>query len=241
MRAMCSWRYAPIPFMLAASCSSGTPPPGHGHGGHQHPGHDHHEGNHQPGFHHRFEKAEEWAKIFDDPSRDEWQRPDDVVRLLALSPGMTVADIGAGTGYFLGRLSRAVGAEGRVLGLDVEPDMVVHMKSRAEREQLANVEPRLVEPADPKLERGTIDRVLIVDTWHHIDHRSKYAATLKDSLKSGGAIYVVDYTLEAPRGPPKEHRLSAEKVIAELAEAGLVAEVLNEELPDQYVVRAVAR
>lgn len=195
-----------------------------------------HHAHHGPG-HHRFDDAEKWAKMFDAPDRDAWQRPDEVVALIEPVAGQSIADIGAGTGYFLARLSRAVGEGGRVLGIDVEPSMVEHMRARAQREGLANVEARLAELADPKLDAGTVHRILIVDTWHHIEDRGAYAAKLHAALVSGGAVYVVDFTPEAERGPPKEMRLSVETVIAELSAGGLTAEVVSETLPDQFVVR----
>src|SRR5687767_12325166 len=109
----------------------------------QHKHHDHQ--GHAGPVGHRFEDADRWARVFDDPERDAWQRPAEVVALSAITPGMTVADVGAGTGYFAAHLSRAVGDGGRVLALDVEPDMVRYLEERARREQLANVEARRVE------------------------------------------------------------------------------------------------
>src|SRR5262249_32059366 len=130
------------------------------------------------GMVHDFSGAENWAKVFDDPARDAWQRPDEVVALLGLRPGMTVVDLGAGTGYFEPQLARAVGPSGRVLALDVEPDMVRYLRERAARAGLANVEARTVAPDDPGLGAGTVDRVLIVDTWHHLPDRAAYARKL---------------------------------------------------------------
>jgi SAM-dependent methyltransferase len=200
-----------------------TPEADHGHG-------------HRPGHHHRFSNAEQWSERFDDPKRDAWQRPAEVVTLIGLGPGMTVADLGAGTGYFLPHLSRAVGPHGLVLGLDVEPDMVRFMAERSTREGLANAEARLVAPDDPGLEPASVDRVLIVNTWHHLDDRPAYAARLRAALAEGGAVCIVDYTREAPFGPPARHRLTPEEVMAELAGGGLDPELLDEQLPHQYVV-----
>lgn len=201
-----------------------------------------HEGAHGYGrmhaMPHSFEGAEKWAKHFDDPERDAWQKPVEVVKLMDIAPGTTVADVGAGTGYFLGYLSEAVGPKGKVLGLDLEPDMVEYMTQRAKKEGWKNVEAAEVAADDPGLEPGSTDRVLIVDTWHHIGDRKAYAAKLAAGLSAEGAIYVVDFTKDSPEGPPAAHRLSAEVVIAELESAGLEAEVLEESLPNQYVVRA---
>jgi predicted methyltransferase len=185
---------------------------------------------------HRFEKAADWTKVFDDPARDAWQKPADVVALMKIETGLTVVDLGAGTGYFMPYLSRAVGPTGKVLALDVEPDMVRYLGDRASREQLANVVPKLVRTDDPLLAKDSVDRILVVDTWHHVPDRPLYARRLHDALRAGGAIFVVDFTLETTMGPPKEHRLSPDVVRAELAAVGLKAELAVEELPEQYVV-----
>jgi predicted methyltransferase len=222
--------------MTATACggeSATTPPPAHG----EHHHGDHH-GHHGGPLVHRFEKAEDWAKEFDDPARDEWQKPAEVVAAMKITPGMTVADIGAGTGYFEPHLSRAVGPSGKVLAIDVEPDMVRYLGERVKREKLENVEPRKGEFADPGLGTAAVDRVLIVDTWHHIDGREAYAKKLGEGLKPGGLVVIVDFTMEAKKGPPPEHRIAAEKIVAELASAGLSAEVVSETLPDQYIVVA---
>jgi predicted methyltransferase len=203
----------------------------------EHHGHDGHGG----GMVHDFSGAERWAKIFDDPARDAWQRPADVVALLELKPGMTVADLGAGTGYFEPHLARAVGPTGRVLALDTEPDMVRYLAERAAREKLANVEARKVAPDDPGLPAAAVDRVVIVDTWHHLPDRPAYARKLAAGLAPGGAVVVVDFTLESKMGPPVHARIPPAQVAAELAAAGLDARVVDEPLPEQYVVVARRR
>jgi ubiquinone/menaquinone biosynthesis C-methylase UbiE len=185
---------------------------------------------------HRFEKAEDWAKEFDDPARDAWQKPDLVVSSMKIAEGSTVVDLGTGTGYFLGRLSRAVGSKGKVLALDVEPDMIRYVKQRAQKESLANVEARVVATDDPGLAQASVDRVLVVDTWHHIPGRKEYAEKLARALKPGGALYIVDFTKEAPHGPPKHHRLAPEDAIGELTSAGLAAERVTADLPEQWIV-----
>ncbi|HEV8324933.1 MAG TPA: class I SAM-dependent methyltransferase [Myxococcota bacterium] len=185
---------------------------------------------------HRFTDPAEWSKRWDDPARDAWQRPADVIAAMGLSPGMTVADVGAGTGYFEPHLSRAVGGGGKVLALDIEPEMVRWVHDRAAREALANVEARLVAADDPGLAPASVHRVLVVDTWHHIAAREAYARKLAAALAPGGAVFVVDFTLDTDKGPPRAERVAPDKVVAELRAAGLAAEVLAESLPDQYVV-----
>ena len=203
------------------------------HRGHQHGGH--------PGgmdMHHDFSDAEKWAKVFDDPTRLEWQKPQDVVNLMEIEVGMEVADIGAGTGYFLGYLAAAVGPEGGVLGLDPEKNMVEFMNKKAATAGWKQVEARVIPFDSPGLHPASTDRILIVDTWHHIENRGAYAKKLAESLREGGAVFVVDFTLDSPVGPRKEHRLAAETVMQELKEGGLDPELLEESLPHQYIVRA---
>ena len=186
--------------------------------------------------HHRFDDAASWSKVFDDPARDAWQRPADVVAAMRIAPGMTVADVGAGTGYFEPYLSRAVGASGKVIAVDLEPDMVRWIEERAKREGLGNVQAVLGDPADSKLPPGSVDRVLVVDTWHHIDDRRAYAKKLAASLRPGGIVTIVDFTKDSPHGPPPKARLSPEEVTADLAEAGLAAAVVDGGLPHQFIV-----
>ncbi|MBI4586267.1 MAG: class I SAM-dependent methyltransferase [Planctomycetes bacterium] len=203
-------------------------------GPHQHPrGEDH--GQHGP-LGRRFEKAEEWARKFDSPERDAWQKPGEVVSSMQLARGMTVADLGAGTGYFLPSLSRAVGDSGTVLALDIEPGMVRYMEERAQREGLKNVKPLLVPWDDPQIAPASAHRILIVNTWHHIPDRTAYAGKLARGLAPGGTVTIVDFTLESSKGPPRHERVPPAKVVEELRAGGLVAEVAAEDLPEQYVV-----
>jgi ubiquinone/menaquinone biosynthesis C-methylase UbiE len=200
-----------------ASAADGAPPK-----------HDHYE--------HDFSDIPKYVKAFEGPQRDAWQKPAEVVALLQLWPGNTVADVGAGTGYFEPLLSKAVGPTGRVLALDSEPKMVSYLQHRAEKEGLANVTAQKVPPHDPALPEGSVDRILIVDTWHHVPDRVKYSAALNRALRPGGFVAIVDFTAESPEGPPPRHRLTPESVIAELQAAGFSANTVGESLPHQYVV-----
>ena len=184
---------------------------------------------------HRFDDAEAWAKVFDDPARDAWQRPDDVIAALALTPAMTVADVGAGTGYFTVRLARAV-PTGQVIATDIEPDMVRYLGERAHREQLANVRAVLATGTDPNLDDNSVDRILVVDVWHHVADRAAYAKGLARALRPGGRVAIVDFTQEATHGPPRAHRLRPEVIVADLEAAGLAAAVSATKLPDQFIV-----
>ena len=181
---------------------------------------------------HRFSGAEKWAKIFDDPARDAWQKPDEVIRALALDPTARVADIGSGTGYFAVRLARAV-PKGRVVGVDAEPDMVRYLAERAKREGLANLTAVRAGKDGPGL-KEPVDLVLLVDTYHHVPNRERYFSALKKSLKPGGRLAIIDFKLDAPVGPPPAARISPEQVRKELSRAGYQLVQEHGFLPNQY-------
>jgi ubiquinone/menaquinone biosynthesis C-methylase UbiE len=185
--------------------------------------------------HRSFADVDQWAKVFDDPARDAWQKPAEVVRALALRPGMCVADLGAGTGYFSRHLAAAVGAEGSVLAVDPEPNMVAHLRARAERERTPNVVPILASPDNPRLPAGASDLILVVDTYHHIDGRLAYFRALRRALRAGGRVAIIDWQKrELPVGPPMEHKLARDQVIGEMKAAGYTLSDEPDVLPYQY-------
>lgn len=189
---------------------------------------------------HRFSGAERWAQVFDDPARDRWQMPQQVIEALRLAPGAAVADIGAGTGYFAVRLAQAL-PQGRVFAVDVEPDMLRHIEDRARRLQLGCLRPVLAAADDPKLPQP-VDRVLLVNTYHHIGGREAYFRRLAAFLKPGGAVAIIDYTSASPFGPPPSSRLPAATVRDEMQRAGYALAAEHAFLPHQYfLVFAPAR
>jgi SAM-dependent methyltransferase len=188
-----------------------------------------------PGEHHRdhrFTDAEKWARVFDDPERDAWQKPDEVIRTLRLPADATVADVGAGTGYFAVRLARTV-PKGRVFAVDAEPDMVRYLGERARREGLANLVPVQAGPDDAKLP-APVDVVLLVNTYHHLPGRVEYFRRLRASLKTGGRLAIIDYRPDAPTGPPPAMRAPSTVVTEELVRAGYVLVGNHGMLPYQY-------
>ncbi|MEM7138754.1 MAG: methyltransferase [Myxococcota bacterium] len=180
---------------------------------------------------------ESYAAQLDSEERYWWQRPERVVELLRCAPGMTVVDLGAGTGYFVPYLSRAVGLSGRVLALDVDPAMIDTLSRRVVRERLHNVTAVRVSDDDPALTPRSTDRVLVVNTWHHLENRTAYAEALGSALRTGGELLVVDFTEDSPKGPPESHRLPPGQVLSELRQAGFEADLVEAGLPYQYVVR----
>jgi SAM-dependent methyltransferase len=181
---------------------------------------------------HRFGDAGKWAQIFDDPARDAWQKPHEVIRALALAPDAVVADIGSGTGYFAARLAHVV-PKGRVYGVDTEPDMVGYLTERARREGLANVVSIAGKPDDPRLPTQ-VDLVLLVDVYHHIADRERYFRALRKSLKPAGRIAIIDFSESSTVGPPKKERIAPARVQAEMKQAGYALVEQHPFLPNQY-------
>ncbi len=187
---------------------------------------------------HRFDDPARWSAVFDDPARDAWQKPAELVSALAIEPGQAVAAVGAGTGYFEPHLARAVGPTGKVLAIDVEPSLVEHLKARASKEGLSQVEVRLGTPEDPGLKPGEVDLVLLVDTYHHVSDRQAWFTRLAPALREGGRLVIVDFdpASKDEHGPPTEHRLPPEVVRAELEVAGWTVVEQPPILPHQYVL-----
>ncbi len=181
---------------------------------------------------HTFRDAEKWAHVFDDPARDAWQKPHEVIQALALEPGAHVADLGAGTGYFAARLANMLPG-GRVYAVDIEPDMVRFLEARAKREGLRNVIALEGEPDDPRLPEK-VDLVLLVDVYHHMGDRAPYFRRLRDSLRPGGRIAVIDFKLDSPEGPPRSARIAPDVVRTEMKAAGYGLAAEHRFLPHQY-------
>jgi ubiquinone/menaquinone biosynthesis C-methylase UbiE len=187
--------------------------------------------------HQRFDDVEHWHKVFDDPARDVWQKPRDLVNALGVRPGMVVADLGAGTGYLSHYLADAVGAEGTVLAVETEPKLVTHLRERAEAEGTPNVVPILASADNPRLPARSVDLIVVLDTYHHVDDRVKYFRALHRALNAQGRVAVVDWhKRELPVGPPPDHKLAREQVVDEMRAAGWSVAQELDLLPYQYVL-----
>ena len=194
---------------------------------------------HGQGYQHSFEDAEKWAKAFDDPARDAWQKPDEVLNALHLQRTDSVADLGAGTGYFSVRIARLV-PEGKLFSVDIEPEMLRHLRERAQHENLGVLVPILASAASANLPEP-VDLILVVDTYHHIDDRVAYFSKLKASLRPNGRLAIVDFKADSPEGPPPEHRIPPERITSELEAAGYTLVATHPFLPRQYFLVFQAR
>ena len=178
--------------------------------------------------HHPPRDAAEYAKILEDPQRDVWQLPHDVIMALDLKPQETIADIGAGTGYFSRRLARHVR---KVYAVDIDAKLLDMLRKNAP----ANVETVLAAPDDPKLPDRSLDTVFFCDVLHHIENRPAYYAKLAKALKPGGRIVNIDFHKKpTPFGPPEAMRLAEADVIREYEAAGFRKTKSLDILPYQY-------
>ena len=184
---------------------------------------------------HLHKDSKAYIAMLDDPKRDVYQKPHEVIAALNLKEGETIADIGAGSGYFSFRLAHHVGDPGRVYAVDVSPEMVVHLNRRIRDLKLKNVVSILAAPDDPLLADASIDRFFICDTWHHIENHDRYLALLKKMLKPGGQVVMIDFKkAQTPVGPPMEMRIERDDLVKEMETNGFRLEAEQTFLPHQY-------
>ncbi len=182
--------------------------------------------------------VEDLIQAFESDERDAYQKPKEVLDYIGGLSGKKVIDIGAGSGYFSVKLA---GRGAQVIAADVNEEFQEYIRLRIAQEGLKErIEPRLIPYDSPKLEPNEVDMALIVNTYHHIQDRVPYFSEVKEGLKKSGELIVIDFfKVEAPVGPPVDHKLSMDVVIDELKKAGykkMEAEVSL--LPYQYIIRA---
>jgi ubiquinone/menaquinone biosynthesis C-methylase UbiE len=176
-----------------------------------------------------------YIAMLENPQRDAEQKPEEVIAALDLKVGETLADIGAGSGYFAFRFARKVGDSGRVYAVDINADMILYMNRYIRDKQVKNVTTILSVPDDPLIPDVSIDRFFICNTWHHVGNRPQYIALMKKMLKPGGQIVVMDYKKEQlPVGPPPDMKMAREEVIREMESGGFKLAKELTFLPYQY-------
>lgn len=172
--------------------------------------------------------AGEYARVLENPSRDSWQKPHEVVMALSLKPDEAIADIGAGTGYFARRFARHAG---KVYAVDIDQKLL----DIAAKDAPPNLTTILAAPDDPRLPRASLDTIFFCDVLHHISGRPAYYSKLRAALRPGGRIVIVDFhKRQLPVGPPPAMKLSASEVEAELKAAGFRLVRSFDFLPHQY-------
>jgi len=169
--------------------------------------------------------------------REREERTDLLMTALALKPGMVVADIGAGTGYLSRRMATAVGRTGKVLAVDVQPEMIQMLKQLAQKAQLSQIVPVQCSETDVGLQPSSVDLAIMVDVYHELAYPFEVLGSVIRALKPGGRVVFVEYRAEDPRVPIKElHKMSEAQVKREAAAHALVWERTVGTLPWQHMV-----
>jgi ubiquinone/menaquinone biosynthesis C-methylase UbiE len=178
----------------------------------------------------------EGAPWLERPSRASEERPDLLVEELHLQPGMSIADIGAGSGYLSRRMAPIVGP-GRVFAVDVQPQMVALLTELSQKPELKNLVPILGETNDVKLPPASIDLAVLVDVYHELAYPYEVMRSLIRALKPGGSVVLVEYRGEDPAVPIKPlHKMSEAQIRREMSVLPLTWERTSERLPIQHIV-----
>ena len=196
-----------------------------------------------PGVHpisgRRFASVMGWqgAAWLERSERELEENPDMALEALGSLAGLTVADIGAGSGYFTVRLAARAGANGRVYATDIQPEMLKMLAARLAREDVHNV--TLVQGAvdNPKLPASSIDLGLMVDVYHEFSEPQKMLRGIRAALKPGGRLVLLEYRKEDAAVPIRfEHKMSVAEAKAELEAEGFTLAKVDERLPRQHIL-----
>jgi SAM-dependent methyltransferase len=170
-------------------------------------------------------------------SRDREEEPAKLMKALNLKKGQTVCDLGCGNGFYTLKLADAVGREGTVLAVDIQKEMLDMLKRRAAQANVTNIQPILGTTWDPKLPEGKLDLVLLVDTYHEIDHPVEVLAGIRKSLTREGRLCLVEFRAEDPEVPIKPlHKMSKKQINKELPANGFKLVKQYDEMPWQHVM-----
>ncbi len=177
------------------------------------------------------------AEWLERAEREREEAPEAAVDALGLRAGMTVADVGAGSGYFTLRLARRVAPNGKVYASDIQPAMLELLRKRVEKEKLAIVEPVLGTETDPRLPAGRIELALLVDVYHEFSRPQEMLRKLREALTGDGRLVLLEYRKEDPAVPIRfEHKMSVAEVKTEIEAEGFRLETLLGHLPRQHLL-----
>lgn len=200
--------------------------------------HKHHQ-HHQQGQANEYmnqSKFEALVERFENPEREKWQKPEEVIKFLGNLKGKTIVDIGAGTGYFSFRLAPLAKA---VIAADVDERFLDFMRKKNEEKGFTNLILRKAEYEKPPVQEREADLVFSVNVYHHIENRKEYFSELYQKLKKGSLLVIVDFKKgDFPQGPPDSMKMSENEVVKELENAGFKKVTLDTQtLPYQYMVK----
>jgi predicted methyltransferase len=171
------------------------------------------------------------------PERASEEHPDEALDAIGIAPGSIIADIGAGVGYFTEKLARRVGPAGKVYANDIQPAMLEQLRKNMAAAHVANFETALGAADDPRLPKDTMDLALLVDVYHEFSKPREMLRHIRESLKPGGRLVLLEYRKEDPKVPIRpEHKMSVAGVRAEIEPEGFLFQKAVETLPEQHIL-----
>lgn len=177
------------------------------------------------------------ARWLEREEREREERSDLLMRILALAPGSSVADVGAGTGYYARRIADAIGPAGKVYAIDVQPEMFAMLQSVSKQRGYSHITPLLGASNDVKLPTASVDVAIMVDVYHELEFPYEVLASIVRAVRPGGRVVFVEYRSEDPSVPIKRlHKMSEAQIRREAEVHPLVWERTANDLPWQHVV-----
>ena len=181
--------------------------------------------------------SHEGADWLERPERIKEERTDKLLKALPIEPGMTVVDLGAGSGYFSFPMAKLVGPKGKILAVDIQQEMLDLISKRMKKRKVTNIEPIMGTISDPKLPEGKVDLILMVDVYHEFSHPYEMVEAMVRSLKVGGKLVFVEYRLEDPDVPIKlVHKMTQKQVKREMSIHALKHTKTLDILPWQHII-----
>ncbi len=173
----------------------------------------------------------------DRPEREEEEHPDEALQAIGIRRGMVVADVGAGSGVMTFKMAKLVGPSGKVYAVDIQPQMLEILQTRAQRDKVTNVQTVLDTVSDPKLPAGAIDLILLVDVYHEFSQPQAMLDHMREALKPNGRLVLLEYRKEDPSVPIlPDHKMSVSEVKAEVEPEGFQFDQVIEVLPRQHII-----
>jgi ubiquinone/menaquinone biosynthesis C-methylase UbiE len=177
------------------------------------------------------------AEWLERSEREIEELPETALDKIGIRPGMVVADVGAGVGYFSVRVGKRIGPQGKVLAVDVQPEMLAILRNRAAKAKLANIEPILGSESDPHLPANSCDLILMVDVYHELSQPQRMLQKMKQALKPDGRLVLLEYRKEDPHIPIRsEHKMSVQEAKTEVEAEGYKLEKVLSDLPRQHIL-----
>ena len=171
------------------------------------------------------------------PERAQEEQPEKALDALAIEPGSVVGDVGAGVGYFTEKLARRVGPNGKVYANDIQPEMLVQLRKNMAKLGIGNVQTVVGAEDDPHLPANTLDLILLVDVYHEFSRPQAMLRHMRESLKPGGRLVLLEYRKEDPNVPIREeHKMTVKQVRSELEPEGFRFDKVIETLPQQHIL-----